>query len=89
MRTRNQTFTAPAFAFVVLTHQFQQPEHGRVDMRRQFRDLVLQVLDVLAALVSLSEVGGFEGAGRVCAACRNHHNNLEIDTIQIYSIIDD
>jgi hypothetical protein len=39
--------------------------------------------------VSLGEVGGFEGLGCVRAAWRNHLNNLKMNTIQIYSIIDD
>jgi hypothetical protein len=39
--------------------------------------------------VNLGKVGGFEGVGSVRAAWRVHDNHLRINTIQIYSIIDD
>jgi hypothetical protein len=60
-----------------------------VNMCSQFRDLVFQVFDALAALVNLREVGVLKGVGSVRAACRSHLDHLEIDTIQIYSIIND
>jgi hypothetical protein len=52
-----------------------------MNMCSQLGDLIFQMFDVLAALVNLREVGGFEGVGRVRAAWRIHINHLKINTM--------
>jgi hypothetical protein len=56
-------------------------KRGCVNMRSQLRDLIFQMFDALAALLTLREVGVFEGVGRVCAGWGNHHKHLNRNTI--------
>jgi hypothetical protein len=59
-------------------------------MRRQFGDLIFQVLDVLVALVGLGEMGVFEGGRSVRTAWEIHDGSLEIkyyNNIQYYSLL--